>query len=141
MRKFVLTLFMASALIAGAQGFISPKARLLKQRYERYVTNAGTRGQALRGDVRGGFFVTCEKDADVRRVADDLKAKGASIRIVRGQQILLDIPLAKLDDLATVGQEHAATPESASIDEHLTALIHDLSDEKKTALIILLSKF
>ena len=46
-----------------------------------------------------------------------------------------------LDDLATVGQEHAATPESASIDEHLTALIHDLSDEKKTALIILLSKF
>lgn len=102
MRKFVLTLFMASALIAGAQGFISPKARLLKQRYERYVTHAGTRGQALRGDVRGGFFVMCEKDADVRRVADDLKAKGASIRIVRGQQILLDIPLAKLDDLETV---------------------------------------
>ncbi|XOQ26476.1 MAG: HTH cro/C1-type domain-containing protein [Mitsuokella multacida] len=46
-----------------------------------------------------------------------------------------------LDDLARVGQQHSLTPESASLEEHLNKLIHGLSDEKKTALIILLSKF
>ena len=100
MRKFVLALFVVSALMAGAQGFVSPKAKLVKQIYEKQMAKARTRGEMVSDQMRGGFFVTCEQDADVRSVADTLKAKGAGIRIVKGRQIVCDIPFTKLDDLA-----------------------------------------
>ena len=99
-RKFVLALFVVSALMADAQGFVSPKVRLVKQRYEKQVSKAFTRGQAVGDQKRGRFFVTCEKEADAHSVADVLKAKGAGIRIVKGQQILLDMPFTRLEDIA-----------------------------------------
>ena len=100
MRKIILALFVLSALMAGAQGFISPHAKFVKHRYESHVAKARTRGQMVSDQKRGAFFVTCEKDADVRSVANALKAKGAGIRIVKGRQILLDMPFVNLEEIA-----------------------------------------
>ena len=100
MRKLLLALFTACVLMTGAQGLISPQAKILKQRYEKSIAKARTRGQIVSDDACGSFFVTCQKGADARSVADALKAKGASVRIVRGKLIVLDMPLTRLDDLA-----------------------------------------
>lgn len=100
MRKYLLALFTISVLTVSAQGLISPQAKNLKQRYERSVAKARTRGQMVSDDARGAFFVTCQNTADTRSVANALKAKGASIRIVKGRLIVLDMPLTRLENLA-----------------------------------------
>lgn len=100
MRKFLLALLAVSVITAGAQGLISPQAKILKQRYEKSNAKARTRGQMGSDDACGSFFVTCQKTADAHSVADALKAKGAAVRIVKGRLIVLDMPLVRLDDLA-----------------------------------------
>lgn len=104
MRKFLLALFAIGVLTVSAQGLISPQAKNLKQRYEKSVAKARTRGQMVSDDARGSFFVTCQKTADAHSVAKALKAKGAGVRIVKGRLIVLDMPLTRLEDLtATEG--------------------------------------
>ena len=100
MRKLLFALFVASVLTVGAQGLISPHAKMLKQRYEKSMAKARTRGQMVSDDARGAFFVTCQNIADARSVADALTAKGADVCIVKGRLIVLDMPLTRLDDLA-----------------------------------------
>ena len=98
MRKLLIALFVVCVLPAAAQGVVSPKVRMLKERYAKQV--ARTRGEVVAADARVGLFVTCEKDADARRVADALQAKGGGVRVVKGRQIVLDMPLTGIEALA-----------------------------------------
>ena len=100
MRKFLLAAFAFAALMAGAQGNISPRAKIMKQRYERLQQKALARGES-KEHPWGGFFVTCQSGADVGSVAEALKAKGAGVRIVKGRQIVLTMPYDRLEDIAS----------------------------------------
>ena len=102
MRKFLLALFVFSALTAGAQGFIDPQAKIAKQQYERKVAKARTRGEVVDENARMKLFVTCTKNANVSDVVNALKAVGAQVRVVKGLLIALDIPYSKLEALAEV---------------------------------------
>ena len=91
-----------SALTAGAQGFVTHRAKVAKQQSEISAKRAATRGQLVApGMQRGYFFVNSEQGADAQQVARQLKANGAEVRMVTGDMILLDAPFSKLDALAS----------------------------------------
>ena len=103
MRKLLLATLLVSALTAGAQGFITHRAKVAKQQSEISAKRAATRGQLVApGMQRGYFFVNCAADADAQQVARELKTAGAAVRVVRGDLILLDAPYSKLETLASV---------------------------------------
>ena len=90
-----------SALTAGAQGFITHRAKVAKQQSEAMAKKAATRSMALKASQqRGYFFVNCAADADAQLVARELQTAGAAVRMVRGDLILLDAPYSKLETLA-----------------------------------------
>ena len=92
-----------SALTAGAQGFVTHRAKMAKQQSEISAKRAATRGQLVApGMQRGYFFVNCAADADAQQVARELQTAGAAVRMVRGDLILLDAPYSKLETLASV---------------------------------------
>lgn len=91
-----------SALTAGAQGFVTHRAKVAKQQSEIQAKKAATRGQSVAPErQRGYFFVNCQKGADAQQVARQLKANGAEVRVVKGDLIMLDAPYSKLDALAS----------------------------------------
>ena len=103
MRKLLLATLLVSALTAGAQGFVTHRAKVAKQQSEISAKRAATRGQLVApGMQRGYFFVNCAADADAQQVARELKTAGAAVRMVRGDLILLDAPYSKLETLASV---------------------------------------
>ena len=86
MRKFVLALFVVSALMAGAQGFVSPKAKLVKQIYEKQMVKARTRGEMVSDQMRtfrpgfkfpGSFndLKQVESDPEKRKAALELRVR------------------------------------------------------------------
>ena len=102
MRKLILATLLMSALTAGAQGFVTHRAKVAKQQSEIQAKKAATRGQSVAPErQRGYFFVNCEQGADAQQVARQLKANGAEVRMVKGDLILLDAPYSKLDTLAS----------------------------------------
>ena len=108
MKKIYLSLLGAmmaltvGALTAGAQGFVTHRAKVAKQQSEIQAKKAATRGQSVAPErQRGYFFVNCEQGADAQQVARQLKANGAEVRMVKGDLILLDAPYSKLDTLAS----------------------------------------
>ena len=114
MRRFLFALFVLSALTAGAQGIIDFKAKLARQKYEQKVSKARARGANINEHARMKLFVTCSKDADTRDVANDLKAAGARVRVVKGRLIALDIPYPQLEAIAKVkGVEMVSMPPKA----------------------------
>ena len=103
MRRLLLATLLVSALTAGAQGFVTHRAKVAKQQSEISAKRAATRGQLVApGMQRGYFFVNCAADADAQQVARELKTAGAAVRMVRGDLILLDAPYSKLETLASV---------------------------------------
>jgi subtilisin family serine protease len=101
MRKLVIATVLMGALTAGAQGFVTHRAKLARQQSEISAKRAMTHGQRVAAEQqRGFFFVNCEKGADAQQVARQLKANGAEVRMVSGNLILLDAPYSKLDALA-----------------------------------------
>ena len=103
MRKLLLATLLVSALTAGAQGFVTHRAKVAKQQSEISAKRAATRGQLVApGMQRGYFFVNCAADADAQQVARELQTAGAAVRMVRGDLILLDAPYSKLETLASV---------------------------------------
>lgn len=100
--KLYLAIFLTSALTVGAQGFVSPRAKIARQQAEISARRAMTRGEAIAGERPGYFFVNCKQGVNARQVADKLKALGAQIRVVRGDLILLNAPYSKLEALAAV---------------------------------------
>ena len=103
MRKLLLATLLMSALTAGAQGFITHRAKVAKQQSEAMAKKAATRSVALKASQqRGYFFVNCAADADAQQVARELQTAGAAVRMVRGDLILLDAPYSKLETLASV---------------------------------------
>ena len=103
MRKLLLATLLVSALTAGAQGFVTHRAKVAKQQSEISAKRAATRGQLVAPVMqRGYFFVNCAADADAQQVARELKTAGAAVRMVRGDLILLDAPYSKLETLASV---------------------------------------
>ena len=103
MRKLLLATLLVSALTAGAQGFITHRAKVAKQQSEAMAKKVATRSMALKASQqRGYFFVNCAADADAQQVARELQTAGAAVRVVRGDLILLDAPYSKLETLASV---------------------------------------
>ena len=103
MRRLLLATLLMSALTAGAQGFVTHRAKVAKQQSEISAKRAATRGQLVApGMQRGYFFVNCAADADAQQVARELQTAGAAVRMVRGDLILLDAPYSKLETLASV---------------------------------------
>ena len=103
MRRLLLATLLVSALTAGAQGFVTHRAKVAKQQSEISAKRAATRGQLVApGMQRGYFFVNCAADADAQQVARELQTAGAAVRMVRGDLILLDAPYSKLETLASV---------------------------------------
>lgn len=91
-----------SALTAGAQGFVTHRAKVAKQQSEIQAKKAATRGQSVAPEhQRGYFFVNCQEGADAQQVARQLKANGAEVRMVKGDLILLDAPYSRLETLAS----------------------------------------
>lgn len=91
-----------SALTAGAQGFVTHRAKVAKQQSEIQAKKAATRGQSIAPEhQRGYFFVNCQEGADAQQVARQLKANGAEVRMVKGDLILLDAPYSRLETLAS----------------------------------------
>lgn len=102
MRKLLLATLLMCALTAGAQGFVTHRAKMAKQQSEISAKKAATRGQYVAPErQRGYFFVNCEKGADAQQVARQLKANGAEVRMVKGDLILLDAPYSRLETLAS----------------------------------------
>lgn len=102
MRRFLIALFVLSALNASAQGFIDFQAKLAKQKYEQQVAKAHARGAAANVSDRMKLFVTISADADARDVANAAQAIGAKVRVVKGNFMALDIPYSQLEALANV---------------------------------------
>ena len=102
MRRLLLATLLVSALTAGAQGFITHRAKMAKQQSEISAKKAATRGQYVAPErQRGYFFVNCQQGADAQQVARQLKANGAEVRVVKGDLILLDAPYSRLEALAS----------------------------------------
>ena len=102
MKQLFLAILLPFALTAGAQGFISPRVKIAKKQYEQTVDRARTRGEAFDENARMKLFVTCDKDADAREVANATRQVGACVRMVKGGLIVLDIPYSRLEALAEV---------------------------------------
>ena len=84
MRRLLLATLLVSALTAGAQGFVTHRAKVAKQQSEISAKRAATRGQLVApGMQRGYFFVNCAADADAQQVARELQTAGAAVRMVR----------------------------------------------------------
>ena len=65
MRRLLLATLVMSALTAGAQGFVTHRAKVAKQQSEISAKKAETRGQSVAPErQRGYFFVNCEQGAD-----------------------------------------------------------------------------
>ena len=99
MRKLLLATLLMSALTAGAQGFITHRAKVAKQQAAITAKKAGTRGEAER---LGRFFVNCKMDTDARQVAENLRALGAKIRGVVGNIVMMEASYSKLEAMAAV---------------------------------------
>ena len=102
MRRFLIALFVLSALNANAQGFIDFQAKLAKQKYEQQVAKAHARGAAANVSDRMKLFVTISADADARHVTNAAKAIGAKVRVTKGNFMALDIPYSQLEALANI---------------------------------------
>jgi len=99
MRRLLLATLLMGALTAGAQGLVTPRAKAAKQQAAIAAQKAGTRGEA---EKLGRFFVNCKAGADARQVAEELRAKGARIRGVVGNLVLMEASYSKLETLAAV---------------------------------------
>lgn len=98
----MLLALLMGVLTAGAQGFITPQAKMVKKQYERKLQRAQTRGEAVNTQMRGAFFVTCDEAADALQVARSLRALGARIVTVKGQIIALTVPVVQLERMAAI---------------------------------------
>jgi len=98
----VAVMMLAGTMTASAQGFIDLQARIAKQKYEQNADVARARGTAMDGGERMKLFVTTAKDADAHSVAAAAREIGATVRVVKGNLIALEIPYDKLEDLANV---------------------------------------
>lgn len=87
------------ALTAGAQGLVTPRAKMAKQQAAIAAQKAGTRGEA---EKLGRFFVNCKMNADARQVAENLRALGAKIRGVVGNIVMMEASYSKLEEMAAV---------------------------------------
>jgi len=86
-------------LTAGAQGLVTPRTKAAKQQAAISAKKTATRGKA---EKFGRFFVNCKENTNARQVAENLRARGAKIRGVVGDIVLMEAPYSKLDAMAAV---------------------------------------
>ena len=98
-KTIIGTLLLTLGLPAMAQTVFSPQVNGLRSSYQNRST-ATTRGEA--NPERGLFVVTCSMDESVAGVANKMKELGAEIRVMLGNQLVIDVPMSQLDDIAAV---------------------------------------
>ena len=90
------------AMLTGmqAQGVYSPRVNGLKAGYDERMSEV-TRSEAA--DERGYFVVTCSEEASAADIANGMKTYGAEIRALMGNQLLVEVPMSQLDNIAAIG--------------------------------------
>ena len=102
MRNCVLVALLLSATVtAGAQEKLSPKVNSLKATY---IPAATTRAasQENASAERAGFIVTCDPAKSAAAIANQMKALGAEVNALLGNQLVVSLPLSQIDAAATI---------------------------------------
>lgn len=97
--KSILTLvvmLLVGQLVA-AQSVYSPRVNALKKKVQAHRAAPTEAGQQ-----RAVFTVTCSADASLSVIASKMKGLGGEIRAVMGSQLLVDLPVAQLDEMAAI---------------------------------------
>lgn len=102
MRNCVLVaLLLSAAVTAGAQEKLSPKVNSLKATY---IPAATTRAasQENASAERAGFIVTCDPAKSAAAIANQMKALGAEVNALLGNQLVVSLPLSQIDAAAAI---------------------------------------
>ena len=85
-----------------AQNAFSPTVNGLKRTYQTRIEK--TRGTASSDDAQeyGSFIVTCRLDASAAAIANEMIALGGQIGALMGNQLIVDLPMSKLDKAAAI---------------------------------------
>ena len=99
MKKKVLTMTALLLMVTGinAQSAFSPKVNGLRSNYQ-------TR-RAVAADVtqeRGSFIVTCSVAASAAAIANEMIEMGGQIGALMGNQLIVDLPMSKLEAAAAI---------------------------------------
>mgnify|MGYP002864065928 CR=1 FL=1 len=97
--KSLLTLLtmVLTGQVVTAQNVYSPSVNALK-----YKVQAHRAASTETEQQRAVFTVTCSADASLFTIANQMKALGGDIRTVMGNQLLVDLPIARLDEMAAI---------------------------------------
>ncbi len=103
MKKYLLRVACAAALTVltvgssvQAQGVFSPSVNGVRSIYQ-------TRRAAANADQERAFFViTCSVDASAAAIANQIIGMGGVIRSLMGNQLVVDLPMSKLDEVAAI---------------------------------------
>ncbi|MBR1412928.1 MAG: hypothetical protein IJ577_07365, partial [Prevotella sp.] len=101
MRKNLLRSCLAlSLMLAGqtvlAQSAFSPTVNGLRSSYQ---TRRAASADAAQQE-RGSFIVTCSVDASAADIANQMIEMGGKIGALMGNQLIVDLPMSKLEDAA-----------------------------------------
>ena len=80
-----------------AQDVYSPRVNELKKSVQ---TRRATSSEAEQ--QRAVFTVTCSAGASMSAIANQMKGMGGEIRAVMGNQLLVELPIAKMDEMAAI---------------------------------------
>ena len=97
--KSLLTLLtmVLTGQVVTAQNVYSPSVNALK-----YKVQAHRAASTETEQQRAVFTVTCSADASLFTIANQMKGMGGEIRTVMGNQLLVDLPMARLDEMAAI---------------------------------------
>lgn len=103
MKKYLLRVACAAALTVltvgssvQAQGVFSPSVNGVRSIYQTH------RAAASAGQERAFFVITCSVDASAAAIANQMIELGGVIRSLMGNQLVVDLPMSKLDEVAAI---------------------------------------
>ena len=104
MKKYLLRVACAAALTVltvgssvQAQGVFSPSVNGVRSIYQTRRAAATDAGQE-----RAFFVITCSVDASAAAIANQIIGMGGVIRSLMGNQLVVDLPMSKLDEVAAI---------------------------------------
>lgn len=88
---------MMAGQTALAQSVYSPSVNALRSKVQarRAASTEAEQQRAI-------FAVTCSADASLAAIANQMNEMGGDIRVVMGNQLMVDLPMARLDEMAAI---------------------------------------
>ena len=98
MKKIIFAIMLLASLTAAAQGEFSAAANAYKNSYQKEVAKTRAAGEAV--PMAGPFVITCKMAASPEAVGAELEKLGAIVTGTFGRNLILTIPVDKLDAMA-----------------------------------------